>query len=144
MLLMEAHRQSTADIGTLAGIMARHPRTKIVERPTRKVAASVEPKPRIRFLRQWRKFRGMSQEALGAAIELTQGFVSQLEKGSTEYTGSHLAALAKALRCTEIDLLAHDPNSGESPYKLLEPLSAAERTRAINMLKAAFDKGSGE
>lgn len=119
---------------TLAGMIAR------ISTPQRSVRPAPAP-PRIRFLHAWRKHRKISQEKLGAAIGKTQGFISQLETGSTDYTGSHLEGLAAALDCTPVDLLRHDPRTGESPYTLLERLDASERTRVINILKAALDKG---
>ncbi len=123
---MEPHRQSTGLNRTLCGIMARTP-----DRHSRS-----KPRRRVWFLKQWRKYRGLSQEELGAHVGFTQGMISQLENGTSDYTRSHLESLATALDCEPSDLLVHDPNQGESPYSLIERMDADDRSRALEILKA--------
>jgi len=85
-LLMEPHRQSTAVIGTIAG-MATRPAKRLVR---------AKPRRAVWFLKAWRKYRGLSQEALGAKVGLTQGMISQLEDGTSNYTRQHLEELYAA------------------------------------------------
>lgn len=77
------------------------------------------------FLRDWRKFRDLTQEELAAKIGLTTSSISQWENGKQGFTDESLAALARALECTPAALLAHNPRRADSFWPLFE---AAERT----------------
>jgi transcriptional regulator with XRE-family HTH domain len=87
------------------------------------------------FLRQWRDYRELSQEQLGEKIGLTQGMISQLESGLSDYTGTHLENLSTALGCTVYQLLFQDPRVPDDPMALYEALPEYERAHAIEMLK---------
>lgn len=87
------------------------------------------------FLREWRKHRSLSQEVLGEKINLTQGMISHLETGATDYTGQHLEDLSKALDCTIFELLFVDPQLGEHPLVIYETLPDREKRQAIEILK---------
>lgn len=65
-------------------------------------------KPR-HFIREWRKYRGLTQERLAERVEMTSGMISQLENGIVNYTQPTLEALAAALSCDPGDLLSRDP-----------------------------------
>lgn len=86
------------------------------------------------FIKDWRKHRGLSQEALGALVGLTQGMISQLEKGTSDYTGRHLDLISEALRCSVLDLLSRSPKE-DDPAALYGQLSTRGRIQAIEMLK---------
>lgn len=70
-------------------------------------------RPKVRpirhYVREWRKFRGLTQERLAERTPFTTGAISQLETGRTKYTQDMLEALAEALQCTPADLLMRDP-----------------------------------
>lgn len=86
------------------------------------------------FLKQWRDHRGLSQEALAAKIGLTQGMISQLENGTSDYTATSLENLATALECSVYQLLFQDPNHPD-PVALYQALPAYEKTQAIEILE---------
>jgi transcriptional regulator with XRE-family HTH domain len=72
--------------------------------------SSLLKKPRPRhFVREWRKHRGMTQEELAAAIDITHGAISQLETGKVAYTQQTIEALAIALSCEPRDLIGRPP-----------------------------------
>ncbi|MER8616015.1 helix-turn-helix domain-containing protein [Mesorhizobium sp. M1409] len=73
------------------------------------IKASDEIQPTY-FFREWRKRRGLSQEALAEMIGLTASSISQLENGKQGFTDSTLVAIAKALDCRPGDLLLWGPD----------------------------------
>lgn len=66
------------------------------------------------FIRDWRKHRGMTQEELAAAVDMTASSVSQIETGKQGYTDTTLFALAGALHTTPGALLSAPPATGMS------------------------------
>lgn len=96
------------------------------------------PKPQMRrhYVREWRKFRGLTQEQLAERTPFTAGAISQLETGRTRYTQEMLEALAFALDCRPGDLLNRDPNKEGAVVDLFDGLSDEDRRRAILMIQA--------
>ncbi len=107
----------------------------------------VRPIPkRIRprhFIRQWRLYRDYSQEKLAEIAGLTQGFISQLEKNETDFTGATLEALAYALTCDPADLLMRNPADPDAIWTIWENASEGVR-RQIVVTADALKKASGE
>lgn len=92
-------------------------------------------KPRIEFLAAWRKHRKLSQEALAGLVRLTQGMISQLENGDSDFTGNHLALLSRALRCSWYDLLYRDPKDENDPIAAAIDVSKENRPLAARLLR---------
>lgn len=88
-----------------------------------------QPERPLHYLREWREFRRLSQEALGAAIGTTKGVISLLE-ASAEPGREHKRGLspkwakrlAEPLRVQPGWLLDVDPNT--VPTGLLEAWAA--------------------
>lgn len=88
------------------------------------------------FVKQWRKHRGLSQEALAERIGKTHSAISQLERGKIDYTQGMLEALADALMCEPADLLMRDPSQDQMIWSLWETLSEVERKQTVRFIKA--------
>lgn len=89
------------------------------------------------FLKQWREYRnGMTQEQLAERTGLTQGMISHLETGRTDYTGNILILLADALQCEPQDLIMRNPLDTEAPWSIWETLPPPEQRQAVEILKA--------
>lgn len=88
---------------------------------------------RVRVLRKW---RDMTQVQLAGLAGLSQGFLSQIENGKLALDRrSHVAALATALRVSEIDIiggphLSADPVQSE-PHAVIEPIRLALQTNTL-------------
>lgn len=95
------------------------------------------------YLKEWRDHRKLSQEALGGMVGVTQSMISKLELGSTDYTGSLLEKLAKALGCTIYELLFRDPAWPESPIAVIEELPEEDLPFALDMLKTIRRRRGG-
>jgi len=94
------------------------------------------------FLRQWREYRQLSQDALASRIGKTQGLISQLENSKVNYTGDLLEALAKALKCEPADLITRDPLDPQAPWALWESLRPTERKRVIDYINRTFRRAT--
>ena len=89
------------------------------------------------FIRQWRLYRGYTQERLAERVGVTHGALSQLERGLTNYTQPMLEALAEALQCDPADLIMRDPNSEIwSLWDEVRKLPDDERKRFVVILDA--------
>ena len=118
MLLINQHRQFTALVGTLLPDMANRPRnTKVWQQ-----------------LRVLRKRAKLSQEKLAEQMGLTQGMISQLENGISDYTRSHIEQLAHFFKVDPAELVATE--NGDSIYSILKGFPEEERARAVEVLKA--------
>lgn len=99
------------------------------------------------YLKAWRLHRDVTQDYLANAIGKTSSTISQLENGKQGFTDKTLAALADALRCSPLDLLAYDPSRNDSFWPLFreaEKLVGAERRRAFLTIAAVTRPIEGE
>ena len=88
------------------------------------------------FVREWRKFRGLTQERLAERTPFTTGAISQLETGRTKYTQDMIEALAIALDCEPGDLLSKDPNMEGEIIDLMRHLPESKKGDVIAILRA--------
>lgn len=99
------------------------------------------------YLKQWRLFRRLTQEALAAKADMTPPSISQLETGNQGFTDKSLARLAGALDCTPADLLVHDPLREDSFWPLCqaaERLEGRDRRRLLGIIAAMLNEKQGE
>lgn len=96
------------------------------------------------FIKEWREFRGYSQEELADRISMTGGNLSLLERGLINYTQDTLDRLAAALECTVIDLLSRDPKNSDTLFNLWRQASPTKQATMIEIgktiLKAPDDE----
>lgn len=97
-------------------------------------------KPR-HYVKEWRKHRGLSQEALAERIGKTHSAISQLERGKIDYTQGMLEALADALMCEPADLLMRDPSQEQMIWSLWETLNEVERKQTVRFIQAIHGDG---
>ena len=69
------------------------------------------------------------QKQLADRVDGTQGMISHIERGHSDYSGHVLELLADALNCQPADLLGRNPLDPEAPWSLWESLSPQERGR---------------
>lgn len=88
------------------------------------------------YLREWRKFRGYTQDRLAEMTGLSKPYISQLERGDRQYTQELLEVFARALHCTAPDLIMRDPTDPEGLWSIWDTLLPVERQQAVSVLKA--------
>lgn len=92
--------------------------------------------PPRHYVREWRKFRGLTQERLAERTPFSPGAISQLETGRTKYTQDMLEALAAALDCKAGDLISRNPLVEGDVISLFADLPEEKRRMAVELLKA--------
>jgi transcriptional regulator with XRE-family HTH domain len=79
------------------------------------------------YVREWRDFRGLSQERLADRIDKSRGLIAQIESGLTELTLDNMYALAEALQCEEPwDLLRVNPLKEGQVVDITDALRGAD------------------
>jgi transcriptional regulator with XRE-family HTH domain len=97
-------------------------------------------RPRRTFFREWRDYRGLTQEQLAERLGTTKGAVSKIENGTSRYNQSSLEAWAEALSCEPADLISRPPPSRDAQSRpsiedLLKDASPALKNAVITILK---------
>lgn len=117
--------------------MAR--KTKI---PPQLVQPRFKPNRKRIFLKEWRKYRGLTQEVLADRVGWSVGNVSQLEQGKQGYSDEGLALLAEALQCTPGQILEVDPTNDEAIWSLWERAAPGQRQTLLEVAKGLLKTGS--
>lgn len=93
------------------------------------------------YLKEWRKFRGLTQEQLAERLETTGPTISRIETGDINYTRESLESLAAALDCEPADLLSRDPNKPEYElWQIIHGLKLEQQKQALRVIKALADE----
>lgn len=88
------------------------------------------------FLREWRKFRGLTLEAAADQAGLSHSQLSRIERGQSDYTKSTLQALAAVYECAPSDLVGRDPNAAEAVViDIWSRISVEKRPQAQQILE---------
>ena len=87
---------------------------------------------RRHFIKEWRTYRGLSQEEAGALINMSATNWGRIEKNEVPYSQDFLEEAAIILRCRISDLLERDPAKDGSTVDLVFALSDEKRAEAEN------------
>ena len=94
------------------------------------------PKNRLRhFIREWRQYRGLTQEKLADRLETTKANISRIENLKQGYTQDFLDACADALRTDTASLIMRDPTDPEGMWSIWEQAKPAERRQIVEIAK---------
>ena len=99
------------------------------------------------FVRQWREYRGLSQEQLAERLEMSAAQLSRVETGKQPYTQDFLEAVAEALR-TDVpsllmrDPLKEDPNDPNSIWSLWDHAKPGQRRMIVDIAKTVTKTGT--
>lgn len=92
-------------------------------------------KRRPAFIRQWRKFRKVTQADLAAALGMSEGNLSHIENGKQPYIQDHMEAIARILRCEVADLL-RSPQDQEGIQALWARAKPDQRSQILKLIRA--------
>lgn len=95
------------------------------------------------FLKQWREYRNLTQEALADRVGMSVSNISQLERGLQGYSMEGLERLADALRCEPGQLLNVDPTDDDAIWSLWERAQPGERQVIMDVAKSIVTKRAG-
>jgi transcriptional regulator with XRE-family HTH domain len=101
------------------------------------------------FVRQWREFRGLSQEQLADRLDMSAAQLSRIESGKQPYTQDFLEAAAHALRTDVASLLMRDPskedpNDPDSIWSLWDRAKPGEKRQIVGVSRAILNKTGTE
>lgn len=99
------------------------------------------PKQRRRiFLKEWRKFRGLTQEQLAERVGMAVSNISQLEQGRQGYSQEGLEAFADALNCDPGQILNVDPTKGDAIWSIWEQAAPVQRQQIVEIARTITRK----
>jgi transcriptional regulator with XRE-family HTH domain len=86
------------------------------------------PKNRRRhFIKEWRLFRGLTQQKLADRMETTKANISRIEAIKQNYTQDFLEACANALGTDPGSLIMRNPTDRAAPWSLWEQAKPGQR-----------------
>lgn len=108
-----------------------------VPRKSMNTADPNAPRRHPTHMKQWRKFRGLTQEQAAERVEIDRTTYSRIEAGKLPYNQDFLERLALALGCDIPDILSVDPLKPDPPKLVYDRLRRAPpdlQQRALEML----------
>jgi transcriptional regulator with XRE-family HTH domain len=95
--------------------------------------------PAKHYIKEWRRYRGLTQEQLASRLDVDRTTVSKIEGAKQEYSQGFLEAAADALRCDPADLIMRDPTQPSAIWSIWDSIPEAERPKAIAILSTLAD-----
>ena len=96
---------------------------------------------RPHFIREWREFRGLTQEQLADRLGTTKANISRVENRRQGYTQDFLEACADALMTEPASLLIRDPSKPEAIYSIWEQAKPGQRRQIIDIARTITSGG---
>lgn len=100
-------------------------------------------RPRRRtFFKEWRVFRGLSQEQLASRLDTSVASISRIENGTQPYTQDVLEALADALMTDPASLLMRNPEDPEAIWSIWDNAKPGERQMIVDIARTVTKTGT--
>lgn len=96
------------------------------------------------FIRQWREYRQLTQDALGDRIGLSKPQLSRIENGQQPYSQDLLEALAEALQTDVASLLMRDPSQDDAIWSIWEQAKPGERRMIEDLARTVVKTGTND
>lgn len=97
------------------------------------------------FLREWRIFRGLTQQQLADAVETGANMIQYLESGERGLSAKWLRRLAPALDTTPGMILDHDPTELSADIvEIWATASIRERRQLADVARAIVRTGTDD
>jgi transcriptional regulator with XRE-family HTH domain len=94
------------------------------------------------FVKQWREYRGLTQDDLAERLETSKASISRIEAGQQAYTQDFLEACADALRTDPASLLMRDPTDQEAMWSIWDKAKVGERKMIENIVRTVIKTGT--
>lgn len=88
------------------------------------------------FLKEWRTFRGLTQQQLADRLDTTKSVISALENGKQRWNQDILELAAEALNCDPVDIIVRDPTAPEPIWSIWDRVPPSNRSLAAKTLEA--------
>jgi transcriptional regulator with XRE-family HTH domain len=94
------------------------------------------------FIKEWRVYRGLTQEQLADRIGVSKATLSRLESAKQPYTQDVLEALADAMNCEPADLIMRDPSREGAIWSIWENATPEQRVQIESVVRALVGKAA--
>ena len=108
--------------------------------------AQQKPNPRFKppYIREWRKWKGLSLEALADNVPMDKGNLSKVERGLLPYNQEMVERIAFIIGVEPASIIGRDPTKDGKVIDLVQRLNPAQLETAERILVAAFGRtGTG-
>jgi transcriptional regulator with XRE-family HTH domain len=94
------------------------------------------------YIREWRKYRGLTLEKVADRLDMTPGHISMLERGQRGYTQETLEAVASALQTDVASLLMRDPTDPDAIWSIWDLAKPGQRRQIVEIAKTLVKTGT--
>ncbi len=77
------------------------------------------------FLREWREYRNLSQEAAASRLHISRTLLSKIENAKSPYTQQFMENAAQAYGCDVPDLIMRNPLNRDALWSIQDQLKTA-------------------
>lgn len=96
--------------------------------------------PARHFLREWRKFRGYTLEAVADRVGMSHQNLGKIERGKVPYNETLLDILADIYRADRGSLIMRDPTQPDPLWSIYDQLAPPDRKRLVERIEQEFKK----
>ncbi|WP_322884221.1 helix-turn-helix transcriptional regulator [Sinorhizobium medicae] len=95
-----------------------------------------KPKQKLQrtFLKEWREYHNLSQEAAASSLNVSRTLLSKIENAKSPYTQQLMENAAVAYGCEVPDLIMRNPLDRDTVWSLQEQLKKATPDRRNDIL----------
>lgn len=95
------------------------------------------------YLKEWRKFRGLTQQELADALDTSKSVISDMERGELQLSPKWLRRIAPILQAQPGHILDHDPRELDNDIiDIWAHIAERDRDQAIRVLKSFVKTGT--
>lgn len=95
------------------------------------------------YLKEWRKFRRMTQQELADRLDTSKSVISDMERGELQLSPKWLRRIAPILQTQPGHILDHDPESLDNDIiDIWAHIAVTDRDQAIRVLKSFVKTGT--
>jgi transcriptional regulator with XRE-family HTH domain len=94
------------------------------------------PDRRRHFIREWRLYRGMTQETLAEMVGTSEASISRVEAGRQNYTQPMVERIADALKTDPGTLLGRNPSVDDPIWAIVSEANPLQRKQIVELARA--------
>ena len=95
------------------------------------------------YLREWRKFRNLTQQELADELGTSKSVISDMERGALQLSPKWLRRIAPVLKTQPGHILDHDPESLDSDIiDIWSRIDLTDRAQAARVLSSFVKSGT--
>lgn len=99
-------------------------------------------KPIRTYFKEWREWKGWTQQELADRLETTTATVSRIENGARDWSKGYVEAFAHVIGCENpADPITRAPDGPDPILKLLKSASPKKQAEALRIVEALLKAG---